>query len=212
MKFLKNYFFYSIAFFALLSCGTSSYVEEEPQYINPDWAPAYSPGVRYYYFPDIEVYYDLSARDYVYLQNGQWLFSSTLPPYYHDYDLYNGYIVALDYNSFQPWRHHHYYVSHYPRYYYYNVYPNDPPRGFNENGRKTYHRKEVRPKINPPPKQIDPAPKPEEAIQPKFSREPQSTNYYGRQIGKPVKVTPKMKENKKEMQRDNTNVKRNSPR
>ncbi|MEI7676972.1 MAG: hypothetical protein WCJ03_09345, partial [Bacteroidales bacterium] len=106
-------------------------------YENPAWAPAYHPGVRYYYFPDLEMYYDLSNRDFIYLSDGQWLFSNTLPPFYADYNLYNGFVVSLNVRVFQPWRHHQYYVSNYPRYYYRNFYSRETHRvrGFSENER-----------------------------------------------------------------------------
>jgi len=69
------------------------------QYSNPPWAPDYS-GVRYYYLPDIETYYDLANQDFVYLDDGQWLFSSTLPSVYSGYDLFSAFVIALDMNVF----------------------------------------------------------------------------------------------------------------
>lgn len=113
-------------------------------YTNPAWAPAYHAGIRYYYFPDIEAYYDLQNRDFVYLQDGRWFFSNELPPYYGDFDLYHAYVVSLNIDVYQPWRHHHYYVANYPRYYYRNYYRNnhdyDGIRGFNENDRHPIYR------------------------------------------------------------------------
>jgi len=105
-------------------------------YENPSWGPDYYNGARYYYLPDIESYYDLSTHDFAYLDNGQWTYSQYLPPMYSDFDLNNCYVIVLNTNVFQPWLHHHYYVSHYPRYYYRDYYDhsNFPyVRGFNEN-------------------------------------------------------------------------------
>ena len=37
-------------------CSTYNYgtTNEQTYYENPEWAPEYYPGTRYYYFPDIE--------------------------------------------------------------------------------------------------------------------------------------------------------------
>jgi len=127
-----------VSFFS--SCGTYSYVQPEAQmvYDNPQWAPPYYTGVRYYYFPDIETYYDLSNRVFVYLDNGQWIYSQSLPVIYAGFDLNNCFSVMVNVNTFQPWMHHQFYVSNYPRYYYRDYYDhNNIPyvRGYNENSK-----------------------------------------------------------------------------
>jgi len=181
---------------SLQSCGPASYVSVGVQYQNPSWAPPYYSGVRYYYLPDIEAYYDLSNRDFAYMDNGQWLFSPVLPSMYSGYDLSNGFVVALNFGVFQPWMHHQYYVSHYPRYYYRNVYGEGDIaniRGFNENERKPFYWKPedrnhgniIQPRNNVTERK------------PEMSRQPQKTNYYGKTIGQPVKVRQNMRENKK---------------
>lgn len=131
-----------VSFFS--ACDTYSYVtpSTDATYTNPDWAPPYSSGVRYYYLPDIETYYDLSNREFVYLDDGQWLYSQSLPSQYDDYDLSSGFVVALNNTTYQPWMHYHYYVSHYPRYYYRDYYDhsNIPNvRGFNENNKSAIY-------------------------------------------------------------------------
>ena len=128
----------------LSSCDLYTYstVGVQIHYENPQWAPPYSAGVRYYYLPDIEAYYDLSARDFVYLSNGQWYYSASCPSNYAGFDLSNCFTVTLDVNIYQPWMHHQYYVSHYPRYYYRDYYDhsNIPyVRGFNENSRSAIY-------------------------------------------------------------------------
>ncbi len=185
---------FAVSLYGLTGCGTQSYMSMGVQYSNPSWAPPYYSGVRYYYFPDIEAYYDLSGQDFIYLDNGQWLFSPSLPSIYGGYDLYNGFVITLNYNVYQPWMHHQYYVSHYPRYYYHNVYRGadfSTIRGFNENERKPIYRgQEDRNRINNPPKNESPVRKIE------TPKQPQKPNYYGKNIGQPVKVKPQMKENK----------------
>ncbi|HYM95193.1 MAG TPA: hypothetical protein VET23_13710 [Chitinophagaceae bacterium] len=183
-----------ISLYGLSACGTPSYLTYGTHYSNPGLTPPYYSGVRYYYLPDIEAYYDLSDDEFVYLNNGQWLFSLVLPSIYGSYDLYNGFVIALNVGVYQPWLHHQYYVSHYSRYYYYNYYSNmdiNSIRGFNENDRKPIlWKQEDRNRINDlrknekfDRKAVDPKP-------------PQKPNYYGKDIGQPVKVKPQMKENK----------------
>ncbi len=174
----------------MAGCGTPAYVGTEIQYANPDWAPTYVPGVRYYYFPDIEAYYDLSDQEFVYLDNGQWLFSPQLPGLYAGFDLYSGFVVSLDWHVYQPWMHHQFYVSHYPRYYYRSYYPGQDYhnlRGFDENYRKPFYRgSQGLPGQNLPrglPRNQPPAQHPV----------PQPSRYYGKPIGRPVRVTPQMR-------------------
>ncbi len=185
-----------ISLSGLTNCGTTSFISAGVQYTNPPWAPPYSSGVRYYYLPDIETYYDLSNQDFVYLDNGQWLSSQTLPSIYSTYDLYSGFAIALNFNVYQPWMHHQYYASNYPRFYYRNLYRNaeiTTIRGFNENERKPFYwRQEDRNKRNDF-KQNERVERKQQIITP-----PQKFNYHGKNIGQPVKVRPNMKENRKE--------------
>ena len=181
-----------ISFSGLTGCLSVSPMAGGEQYSNPDWAPMYYPGVRYYYLPDIETYYDLSNQDFVYLDNGQWLFSNTLPSMYSSYDLYDGYEIALNIDVYQPWMHHQFYVSNYPRYYYRNMYNNSSTkivRGFNENVRKPF--------FATPDDRIrrtELSKKNQSVITPKMTRQSQQSNYYGRNIGRPVKVRPQMRQ------------------
>ena len=61
----------------------------------PDWGVAGMNDARYYYIPDIETYYDISGRNFVRMENGNWVKSTELPARYKDYDLYSGYKVVL---------------------------------------------------------------------------------------------------------------------
>jgi len=125
-------------------------VTEQPANVTvPDWAPTYdnAPQTQYYYMPDIETYYDVWNQEFVYLQDGNWLFSRTLPPMYSWYNLHSGHVVVLDRNVHQPWRHHELYASHYPRYYNRVTYPangNIHPHGFDENTQRPIYRAAVR--------------------------------------------------------------------
>jgi hypothetical protein len=62
----------------------------------PDWGPAGYNHAEYYYLPDIETYYYVPTRQYIYMQGGNWVFSYNLPPRYRNYDLYNGYKVVIN--------------------------------------------------------------------------------------------------------------------
>jgi hypothetical protein len=62
----------------------------------PAWGPVGYDYVEYYYLPDIEAYYYVPRRQYVYLSNGRWLFSTYLPTRYRTYNLYHGYKVVIN--------------------------------------------------------------------------------------------------------------------
>lgn len=182
-----------VILFTLLYCFNTNPVEAQvKQYENPPWAPAYYPGVRYYYIPDIETYFDLSNQDFVYLEDGQWLFSYELPSIYSGFDLFTAHIIALDVSVYQPWRHHQFYVSNYPRFYYRSLYKGpeyENIRGFNENERKpVYSTNEEREKINNLRNNS------EKERRNGISRPPEKANYYGKNIGHPVRVQSHMKE------------------
>jgi len=64
--------------------------------VQPSWGPRGYDYVEYYYLPDIETYYYVPRRQYVYLNNGQWLFTTALPARYRAYNLYTGYKVVIN--------------------------------------------------------------------------------------------------------------------
>lgn len=70
----------------------------------PSWGPVGYSSVNYYYVPDVQAYYDVSATQFIYLNNGNWIRSSRLPIQYRNYDLYRGYKVVLnDYKGTRPY-------------------------------------------------------------------------------------------------------------
>lgn len=114
----------------------------QTSYENPQWGPSYYDGTRYYYLPDIESYYDIYTREFIFLNHAQWIYSPYLPSIYPDFNLNNAFVVVVNSNINQPWMHHQYYVSHFPRYYYRDYYDhsNIPyVRGFNENSRSAIY-------------------------------------------------------------------------
>ena len=114
----------------------------------PIWAPQYDNvnQVQYYYLPDIESYYDVYNHEFVYLENGNWIFAPQLPQRYGWYDFNNSFSVVLDYSAHEPWRYHNFYFEHYPRNYYREMYRNEfanrehCARGFDENNRSLVYR------------------------------------------------------------------------
>ncbi len=64
--------------------------------VQPVWGPVGYDYVEYYYMPDIEVYYWVPRRQYIYLSNGRWVFSAGLPAAYRSYNLYSGYKVVIN--------------------------------------------------------------------------------------------------------------------
>jgi len=68
----------------------------------PEWGPTGYDHADYYYFPDIDAYYNVSGHQYVYFNNNAWITANSLPPRYGNFDIYHSYKVVL--NQPQPWR------------------------------------------------------------------------------------------------------------
>ena len=51
----------------------------------PSWAPSTPAGTEYYYLPDVDSYYDIRTTEYIYVNNGQWIRSRSLPVVYRNY-------------------------------------------------------------------------------------------------------------------------------
>lgn len=77
----------SVLFLTLESCGSivfSSRLGTPP----PPWFyPNRVETIRYVYFPDHYIYYDLSLRNYIYLDNGAWITVNVLPARFNGHDL-----------------------------------------------------------------------------------------------------------------------------
>jgi len=67
----------------------------------PLWGPVGYDHVEYYYIPDMESYYHVPSRKFIYSNNGKWIFSSSKPERFGNYNLYNGYKVVI--NSPKPY-------------------------------------------------------------------------------------------------------------
>jgi len=68
----------------------------------PAWGPVGYDYAEYYYMPDIDAYYYVPERQFIYLEGSRWVFAPALPPRFH-YDLYRGYKVVV--NDPRPYLH-----------------------------------------------------------------------------------------------------------
>lgn len=87
----------------------------------PDWGPYGFDNAQYYYLPDLDMYYDVMNRNYVYFDGYNWQFSPYLPQAYANFDLYNAYKVVI--NEPRPYLRADYYRR---QYYNYRGYRNQP--------------------------------------------------------------------------------------
>ncbi len=56
--------------------------------------------LRYYYFPNLEAYYDTQKNIYYYTEDGKWLTADEIPAGYRGYSLYNKVnIIIKDYDD-----------------------------------------------------------------------------------------------------------------
>jgi hypothetical protein len=62
----------------------------------PLWGPSGYSSIRYYYLPDMEMYYDVNDEMFIYFHNGVWLRRAYLPHRYRHYDLYEGHKVVIN--------------------------------------------------------------------------------------------------------------------
>jgi hypothetical protein len=86
----------------------------------PRWRPAGYDYAEYYYLPDIETYYYVPRHQFVYLSNGRWVFSASLPSRYSGYDLYGGRKIVI--NRPNAYYYHDNYRRQYPSRNYYDSY------------------------------------------------------------------------------------------
>jgi hypothetical protein len=80
----------------------------------PVWGPTGYDYVEYYYLPDIEVYYYVPKHRFYYYENNKWIYRSSLPSRYSNYDYYNSYKVVV--NEREPWHNHKTYREKYYSY------------------------------------------------------------------------------------------------
>lgn len=72
--------------------------------LQPVWGPTGYDHADYYYFPDIEAYYNVPLHQYTWFDHGRWVTDISLPPRYANFDLYHSYKAVI--NEPNPWMHH----------------------------------------------------------------------------------------------------------
>jgi len=90
------------SFWLMLGCGPVI-VTSRPTSPPPPWFyPNRLELVRYVYFPELTIYYDLHSSMYVYLEGGVWIRRKVLPPRYRPYNLRRSrYVRIRDYRGDQ---------------------------------------------------------------------------------------------------------------
>jgi hypothetical protein len=85
----------------------------------PIWGPVGYDHVEYYYLPEIEAYYFVPKRKFIYMENGRWISRAYLPVRYRDYDMYSCRKIVI--NEDRPYlRHNMYRVRYAPNHGRYN--------------------------------------------------------------------------------------------
>ncbi|QES90436.1 hypothetical protein [Rhizosphaericola mali] len=84
-----------------ISIGSPVYMAPQPMMAPaPTWIPGGNPAA-YYYFPDINCYFDASINQYIYFNQNRWMYSRGIPPMYSGYNFGRGRMVPMNYNQFR---------------------------------------------------------------------------------------------------------------
>ncbi|WP_069658818.1 hypothetical protein [Arcticibacter eurypsychrophilus] len=70
----------------------------------PEWGPTGYNHVDYYYLPDMDMYYYVPSKQYIYQENNNWVWRNSLPARYRGHDMYNSYKVVM--NTKKPYLNH----------------------------------------------------------------------------------------------------------
>lgn len=95
----KLYFVLSLALFFIIPQDIFS---QGP----PPWAPAhgYRAKTKHIYFPDHNFYYDIERKNYLYLENGKWSVSVSLPSIFGKVNLGTSTQVQLEIGGHTPYQ------------------------------------------------------------------------------------------------------------
>ena len=80
----------------------------------PGWGPSGYNHVDYYYLPDMNAYYYVPKKQFVYLNGSNWTFVNNPPAQYKNIDLYKTYKVVI--NQPKPYLQHSVYEVKYKKY------------------------------------------------------------------------------------------------
>lgn len=77
----------------------------------PAWGPSGYTYAQNYYLPDLDAYYNVPQKQWIYQQGNRWVTANTLPARYRNYDLYSGHKVVI--NEARPYLNHSQYRKQY---------------------------------------------------------------------------------------------------
>lgn len=80
----------------------------------PVWGPVGYDYASYYYFPDIEAYYNIPTKQFIYREGRHWVKMDRLPNRYRNFDVYGSYKVVI--NDRDPYLRHDAYRTRYATY------------------------------------------------------------------------------------------------
>jgi hypothetical protein len=100
-----RYFFVLMVSLFLWGTSATLYAQVSVNFnigVQPIWGPTGYDYAEYYYFPDIDCYYYIPQHRFYYFEGGRWIYRSSLPSRFGNFDLYNSYKVVV--NERDPWR------------------------------------------------------------------------------------------------------------
>ena len=81
--------------------------------LQPSWGPSGYNYARYYYLPEMDIYYDVGNRHYTYYDGRRWISHRNLPKRYRQVNLHRTHKVVI--NESRPWQNHKIYHKKYRR-------------------------------------------------------------------------------------------------
>jgi hypothetical protein len=112
-----RYIIMLIAAFCLLGTPSASNAQVNVNVnlgIQPVWGPVGYDYVENYYFPDLDIYYNVPQHVYYYYKNGIWVSRRHLPHHFRSYDIFTLYKIVI--NEPNPWMRHSIYRDKYSSY------------------------------------------------------------------------------------------------
>jgi len=82
-------------FLVFIVHSSMAQVALETVYVSKKKAPKTEVVGRYYYYPNLESYFDTCSSEFIFKKNGEWIRSQAMPANYRGYSLYNNFFVLL---------------------------------------------------------------------------------------------------------------------
>lgn len=111
---MKNITYLIFGIVLLSSNLSSAQVQLDTIYIRQKPVPAYVE-VRYYYYPNLQAYFDSKIAMYYVKKDGAWIKSETLDPTARGYSIKNGsYVMLKGFTEDEPWNYFEQHKAKYP--------------------------------------------------------------------------------------------------